>query len=241
MRIKEIYIQQYGPLQRNSYSIQKGIQPIYGLNESGKTLLIDAILKRLIGKKTGWHKSINRVEGTPEGFIILEDDGKDIKLEPEQTLSDFLDIDPEELRNIFVIRDADLRIEEEDVFYERVQDKITGLKTTEIRTIQNEFKKRGRLTPGLGLSNSAEHSQARSKLSSAKGLGAEIKRYLVTVDEKGIGDLEAKIVTAKILKRDYEAKIFEFEKAKKKDDFLKITSTIEDARARARVSFSKVS
>lgn len=228
MRIKEVNIQRYGPLPRLSYSFEEGIQPIYGPNESGKTLLVDAILKFLIGRKRGWHDSLNRVEGTPAGFILLEDNGKEIKLEQEQTLSDFLEVNPEELKNVFIIRDADLRIDDEDVFYERVQDKIAGLRTTDIRSIQEHLKKRGRLTDGRSISNAAKHNKARSKLTSAKKLQKDVESYLEKIEREGIEELEAQIFKAKTGKIQLETQLNTLEKAKKKDAFEKIKKAIEE-------------
>lgn len=229
MRLKEVNLQWYGPLPRMDLNLKEGIQPIYGPNESGKTLLIDALIKRLTGHQAPWHSNLNRVEGSPEGFIVLEEDGQEIKLEKEQTLANYIEINPEELRNIFVIRDADLRIEEEDIFYERVQDRIAGLRTTDIRRIQDWLRNRGRLTPGLSLSNAAGYNKARSKLSNSKRLKGDIKNYLKKVKEEKIQDLEVEIFETVSEQKRLKAQLESLEKAKKKNKYEKLESALNTA------------
>ncbi|GAG87093.1 unnamed protein product, partial [marine sediment metagenome] len=132
MRIKEINLQHYGPLPKFNKEFDEGVHLIYGLNESGKTLLIDAIMKMLIGG-TKFHSSLRRVEEKPSGHIIIDKDGKEIKLDEKENLETLMKIGSDELRNIFCIRDADLQISEETEFYERTQDKIAGLKSADLR------------------------------------------------------------------------------------------------------------
>ena len=176
MRIKEVNIQRYGPLPKFFVNFDEGVHVIYGLNESGKTLLIDAIMKMLIGGKQ-FHNSLGRVERTPEGYITIDQDGKEIQLDDDVTLTTLMNISPEELRNVFVIRDADLHITDEDKFYERVQDKIIGLRSSDIRRIITALRDRGRLTPKKGLSDDRKYGKAKRTLYEAKGLRKEIIEY----------------------------------------------------------------
>lgn len=127
MKIKEINLQHYGPLPKFSKKFNDGVQIVNGSNESGKTLLIDAVMKILIGGKKH-DPSLSRVDEIPTGYIIIEKDGEEIKLESEETLEKIMDIDSDELQNIFCIRDADLRITDETRFYERTQDKLANLR-----------------------------------------------------------------------------------------------------------------
>jgi len=230
MRLKEISIQRYGPLTPLTLRLGKGVQPIYGPNESGKTLLIDALLKMLTGLGTGWHKFLDRVEETPEGYIVLEDDGKEIKLEKGETLADYLNIEPDELRNIFVIRDADLRIDEESVFYEKVTDRIAGLRAEDIRKIKRELREQGRLTSGNRISDAQDHYKAKSQLRDARKLMDDIVQYLKIAEEKGFRDLEADIFEAKFQSRKLKELVDVLEKAKKKKEFHNLEEILNSAR-----------
>jgi len=230
MRLKEINIQRYGPLTPLTLRLGKDVQPIYGPNESGKTLLIDALLKMLTGLGTGWHKSLDRVEETPEGYVVLEDDGKEIKLEKGETLADYLNIEPDELRNIFVIRDSDLRIDKESVFYERVTDRIAGLRAEDIRKIKRELREQGRLTSGNRISDAQGHYKAKSQLRDAKKLMNDIVQYLKIAEEKGFRDLEANIFEAKFQSRKLKELMEVLEKVKKKKEFHKLEGILSSAR-----------
>jgi len=44
---------------------------VRGRNEAGKTLTIDAVIKMLLRGRTRDYGDVDRVEGDPEGFILL--------------------------------------------------------------------------------------------------------------------------------------------------------------------------
>lgn len=68
MRLKEMYIERYDPLNRFRIKFRQGVQPIFGDNESGKTLLVDCILKMVSGKGVGWNSLLDR---DAEGYDYL--------------------------------------------------------------------------------------------------------------------------------------------------------------------------
>jgi len=229
MRLKEIYIERYGPFNQVRIEFCPGVQPIFGDNESGKTLLVDCIIKMLSGKGVGWGHPLDRVAENPEGFIILEDDNKEFKLEKGQNLADYLSIDPTELRNIFIIREADLKIPEEAVFYERITDKITGLKIQDIRRIIEKLREIGRLTNANNLSNAKNFGWPKSKLQEARNLTSEIEEYLKEAEKMGVPQLEANIFQLKIRENLLREKIELLRKAKEKDDFTNLENKLAEA------------
>lgn len=230
MRLKEIFIRRYGPIFDLPLRLGDGVQPIHGPNESGKTLIIDALLKKLIGLKVGWDKSLDRVGETPEGYIVLEDEGQEIKLGENETLATYLNIEPDELKNIFVVRDADLRIASEDVFYKRVTDKITGLRLEDVRKITEQLRESGRITSTLlQVSDATTHFKAKSQLNSATGLKSEIEEYLEKAEAEGLRRLEADIFETNTQKAQLESCLELLEKAKKKDEFQKLKDELESA------------
>lgn len=69
MRIKEIYIKDFGPYHEWSFTpASEGVQVIYGPNESGKTSLLEALRFLLFGKKS-------KTYGYGSGYLVVERDG----------------------------------------------------------------------------------------------------------------------------------------------------------------------
>ena len=110
MRINRIKIDRYGPLENINFDLNPGVNVIYGLNESGKSLAIEFLLKKLSKKQKVKYKRKDRVSEKPEGYIIFYD-GEEIKLKPNQCLTDFLpSVKDADVCRIFVMKDSDLNI-----------------------------------------------------------------------------------------------------------------------------------
>ena len=230
MRLKQVNIERYGPLNNVYLRLGRGVQIVSGGNETGKTLCVDALLKMLTGKGAGWDPSLNRVEETPEGFVVLEDDGNEIKLKKGETLADHLAIDARELRTVFVIRDADLSILEEDVFYERVTDRMTGLRSKDLRRIIEKLMELGRLTKEKKeISNASAFGNAASNIAETKKLRKEIKEYVEEAKEEKISELEAKIFEDESQYAMLSTEIELQEKAEQKDKFLKLEKKLHES------------
>jgi len=223
MKIKEINLQHYGPLPKFNKEFDEGVHIIYGSNESGKTLLIDAVMKMLIGGKK-FDSSLGRVEEFPSGYVLIEKDGEEFKLDSKESLEDIMEIGSDELRNIFCIRDADLRITKETEFYERTQDKIAGLRSSDIRRIISSLRGRGRLTAGGGLSDSAGNDKARSVYSEASSLVTEISTYNKRAQEENVEKIELELMEARASQVSSRDKMNKLEKAKQKLEFEAIQS-----------------
>jgi chromosome segregation ATPase len=229
MNIKQAWIQRYGRLQED-LSFDGNIHLIQGPNESGKTLLVEALLKFLIGDGA---VSDARVDEKPEGFVVVSDGGDEHKLEPAETLVDYYEeeynyeITPSELRNIFVIQDADLRIDGEDQFYERVTDRITGIRTQDIRRVKQELREEGRLTEKrLNISSAGEYNDAGTQIGDARDLKSDIEDY---IDEKkdDVEELESQRLEAKLRKQDLEEEKTELEKAREKQEYENLVESKE--------------
>ncbi len=235
MNIEQVWIQRYGPLQAD---IEPGRQLslVHGPNESGKTLLVEAIMKLLLGEDA---VPDARVDEHPEGFVVLSGDFGEHKLAGDQTLVDLyeteygIELTPRALRNIFVIRDADLRIDEEDEFYERVTDRVTGIRTQDIRRVMEALRGAGRLTDrNLNISSSASNDDAGDQLEMARELRADIREYLDTADEEGLAAIERRRLEARATKQELEAEHAELEAAKEAAEFealVEATDTLESA------------
>lgn len=87
MRISEIQIDRYGPLGGLQEECEDGIKVFHGPNESGKTLLLDALLKLLDPNISSEYQRIQRVEETPSGYVVVETGDGEEKLGDGTTLS----------------------------------------------------------------------------------------------------------------------------------------------------------
>ncbi len=173
MRIKTLHIQRYGPLSGFGPHDLPPFSLIYGPNERGKTLLIDAVLRMLfkneLGRRVKFFGNIHRVEEKPEGYIVLDIAGDEIKLDRDATLSGLVDIGPSEFRNIFVVRDSDLSIDAPGDHFTRISEKLAGLQSSRILNIKKALQKKGKLTnssssAGLASSADTDHIGQRVKL-----------------------------------------------------------------------------
>jgi exonuclease SbcC len=199
MKIKEFFIKRYGPLQELGYTLSHPFNLIVGKNEDGKTLTIDALVKLLLGKKVKGFDKIDRVEETPEGYVVIVDEERnEIKLPEGGELTDFAGISSSsECRNIFIIRDSDLSITAEGEFYALVTDRLTGLRTEEISAIKKELQQIGRLTrpdsSGV-LSDREEFENIKSRVDAARGILEMIDEVQRVVQEERYDGLEEEVV-----------------------------------------------
>jgi hypothetical protein len=227
MKIKEVFIKRYGPLRPFSVKFEKNTSIIFGPGGSGKTLTIDAILKILLGEDAKEYVRHGEIEETPAGYLVIEKDGVEYTLDERKHLQDIPDlaVDPSELKNIFVIQDADLQITAEDKFYGRVINKLIGVRTEDIRRIEDELRKRGRLTPKLRFLTSIG-----TKLTDARKLLADIKTYLEKAKSEGIDKLEKEKFDTKWNLKRLEESIELLETAEKKSEFTKLETVFHEAK-----------
>jgi DNA repair exonuclease SbcCD ATPase subunit len=224
MKIKEFSISRYGPLKETGLFRLGNFNIFYGKNEEGKTLTIDAMVKLLLkGSRRAFDKifeKIDRVEEEPVGFIILIDErGKEIKIPEKGDITKFVNITPYDFRNIFIIRNSDLAFKEEEKFFRRVTDRLTGLRTEEIQRIKEKIQVIGKLTrpDSRGtLSDDKSYNKIKSRVDRAKELIEKIeslqkqaKRENLDILEETLGDLEEEI---KLLRR----KISSMEEARRR-------------------------
>jgi|Deesub1362B_J571_1020462.scaffolds.fasta_scaffold00006_244 uncharacterized protein YhaN len=198
MRIKEINLQKYGPLVACHFNKLGGFNLFWGENEEGKTLIIEALVKILFGKKAKEFPGIDRVEEFPEGYVVLEiKPGQEIILPQEGNLSQLFDISAAEGKNIFIIRNSELALsrerEGEFRFYTEFTDRLLGLQTQKLKRIKTVLQKMGRLsnpTSKAILSSSKEAEFIQKRVTRARELIKEIEELQAEIEEEGLADLE---------------------------------------------------
>ncbi len=189
MFLKEFSIRRYGPLP-DSGRIRPGrFNLVYGPNEDGKTMTIDALLRLLFDKEAlNCFREAKRVAENPDGYLVIEN-GKERKLPEEGTLSDLYDLNAREFSRIFVIRDSDLSINRESDFYRDMTARLTGMRTGEIRSIVTKIQEMGRLTPKKALQNT-EPFKFKERLAGAEELLEMAELLQRRLGQEGFSTLE---------------------------------------------------
>ncbi|MFH1754660.1 MAG: AAA family ATPase [Candidatus Latescibacterota bacterium] len=183
MRISEFKITHYGPLRELAVTNRKRFTLFYGPNEHGKTLVIDALL-RMLFKRSRLRKlqqfgNMRRVTQEPDGFVVIESHNGAQKMDSKETVADYyaVPIEPVDFRNVFMIRDSDLSVLEEDTYYTSITEKLTGMRTAELRKLKETIRKKGQLTSARSdapLADSAEFDKIAGKVQRAEELIADI-------------------------------------------------------------------
>ena len=196
MKIREFAIQRYGPMRETGRLRLENFNLFAGENEDGKTLTIEALIKLLFQRKAGKNfPRINRVPENPEGFIVLElSEAGELKIPEEGSLSDLAKISPADFRNLFVIRNSNLSIENEEGFYSDLTERLTGLRIRRINQIRQKLLSLAQLTGNLAIADTQETHKLKSRLNQAAALRDQCAKLLETADQNGYGELETRIV-----------------------------------------------
>lgn len=233
MRISEFSIRRYGPLP-DTGKVQLGdFSVLYGKNEYGKTLTIDALVKLTLQKGRTLFERIGRVDEEPDGYVIIDDlQGKSVKMPEKGDLTSLLELTPEQSRNIFVIRNSDLSIAAETEFYRNVIDRLTGLRTDEITSIKSQLQDIGKLTraDSTGSIRDWAGEKLKTRTKNAEKLIERLEKLGNQVTEEGLDDLEENLVKVKAQANDTERKIHSFEDARKRDKYEKGNKACQDAK-----------
>jgi exonuclease SbcC len=222
MRIKELFIKRYGPLQGISYVLAHPFTLLAGNNEEGKTLTIDALVKLLLGSHVrDFGHLIDRVGERPEGYCVIEgDDGTEIKLPEKGDLTQVAAVTASECRNIFIIRDSDLSIASESEFYTTVTNRLTGLRTEEIIRIKETLREIGRLTPG-GIFLDIKEENLKTRIESARKLLGNIEDLAQEMNQARFDELEQEAVRFQEEIERLRKGSEQLEDARKRDKYIK--------------------
>lgn len=193
VRISRVKIDRYGPLRDCDWDLEPGLTLFFGLNESGKTLLVESLVKLLLDGG-GEFAAIDRVSGTPAGFLVVEADGATVQV-PD---ADFRALFPAgttgaDLRNAFIIRDLDLRLPDRDrafghaAYLRAVTDRVMGSQTRKIESVQARIAAIGNLANADSdrLMN-RQPEKLKDRRDAAEDLADRLRAYLEDAREAGI-------------------------------------------------------
>jgi len=222
MRINEFSIRRYGPLPDTGRVLLGNFSLLFGKNEDGKTLTIDALVKLLLRRGRVLFERIKRVDEEPEGYLVMEDDeGKEVKLPEKGDLMDIMDLTPQECRNIFIIRNSDLSIASEAEFYRNVTDRLTGLRTGEILSVRSQLQELGKLTRADGTASLRDWAgeKLKTKTRRANRLIEDIAELDKKVKEEELDRLEEALLKIREKASEIRRKIKTLEEARKREKY----------------------
>ena len=235
MRIKEFIVTRYGPLVDLGRFSLKDFNLFFGRNEEGKTLLIDSIVRFLFKRVKKIFDKIERVDETPEGYLIMEmEDGKTIKFPEKGELTENTGLSVREYRDIFIIRSSDLSIDEENVFYRNVQNRLTGLRTDEIKRIQNHLLDIGKLTPKERDFRDKKDENLKAKLLNAEKLIERIERLKKEIGKEGFENLEEESFNKKKSIETIDGKLNDYDNARKRETYEKCNTALNSLKTAGR-------
>ena len=234
MKVKEFSIMRYGPVQNTGRILLGDFNLFWGQNEDGKTLIVDALVKLLLGRGAKDFRNIDRVEEKPEGYLVLEDDrGKESKVPDRGDLTKMTGITSSQCCNIFVVRNSDLSISREAEFYTDVTDRLTGLRTEDISKIKKALRDIGKITPGNAFRDSGDE-KLKTRVEEARGLLEKVRNLAVRVREEGFDELERESLSLRERVKEIERQLQDLEDARRreryetgKDALEKLTEGIE--------------
>jgi len=180
MRIHEIRVNSYGPLSDIILRDVGAFSLIYGENESGKTLLLDAILRFMLsrGSNRKLFGRLDRVEYDPNGYLDLILDSKTHRLPDDGSLPDLLGVHAADLRNVLVVRASDLQVHEgqDRDYYAEITDRLMGIHREPIRKIRDKLHDIGQITSTGKISSTQSNNKLGSRIDDANSLLLKIKK-----------------------------------------------------------------
>ncbi len=243
MQLKHLYIKSYSQiLQNRDFEFKPGFNLIFGHNEHGKSLTLDALVKLLVGKDSKNFDQIDRVDVMPQqfgGYVELElqqkQKLKQIKVQGEHNLAELIGISSQDCQNIFVIRNSDLSIgrdiNQEQNFYTNLTDRLTGLKTDQISHLKEILLEQAHLTDKTHqFSNDQASQKLGQRIEQAQQLVAddgEIKRLLNKDKTKHWSNLIENRVNLKLKLEQIEEQLEKLNLARKREDYETVKTNLD--------------
>ncbi len=217
----------YGPLHGRTYSL-KDFNLIWGGNEEGKTLMIDALLRMIFGKKEEKKfKGIDRVTEDPIGKILFTDGNDDYDPLKYKDFLKKINITSDEFRNIFIIRNSDLSIE--SGYYSNFTERLTGERIKEIEDIIKKLREIGRLTDTLSdISDEQKFGKLRTKLTTSDSLRKKIKSLKDRFENEKINEVHRECFELEERINENKEKIERLENARKREKYEKGSSILNE-------------
>ena len=237
MKIKEIRVNRYGPLVNFVLENPGPLTLIHGRNESGKTLLLDAVLRFALSgvRDRNLFSGLDRVEHDPDGYLDILHQEQVLRLPADGTLPELLDLHAEDLRHVLVVRASDLQAPEgaEAEYYASLTDRLMGIHREALLSIRKELQELGRLTNPTSsaiLSNTQEDDKLRDRWAAAADLRDQIAELLAGGEEDP-ADLERALVEQSAARRKAEDRLDVLKEARKREEYRTGRKALEELKA----------
>lgn len=187
VEIKELKLNHYGEIGDLDLEFNSGLNSFFGRNESGKTLIVEAMTKMLLEDRSVF-QDLNRVDNEPNGLLKVVKNDAELDASQEDLDTIFEGATAEDVRNAFIIRDVDLRLPERkndfgtDGYFSNVTDRILGSKTQKIQALRREISDIGFLTNDRiekdpKLKNTQGTGKLRDKKRESEKLSEDIEEF----------------------------------------------------------------
>lgn len=232
MRLAEARIDSYGPVSGRRTDCADGITVVYGPNESGKTLQLEAILRLLDPSIVDVAPGVGRLDASPAGRVVLEHGGAHHELGDGTALSDVCPVDAASLHNVFVVRDGDLDLHGGHDFYASLTDRLGDVHTSEIEAVQSELKTRGRLTDRtLNVASNQSTHQAGTVRDEARSLAADVEAYVEVAEREGLDELEVERLSVRGELRDVRTEHERLERVQRVAEYERLSDQLSTYRS----------
>lgn len=235
MKIKEIRVNRYGPLADVVLEDPGPLTLIHGRNESGKTLLLDAMLRFGLSRvrDRNLFAGLDRVEHDPDGYLDILYQGEVLRLPDDGSLPGLLDLHAEDLRNVLVVRASDLQVPEgtEAEYYASLTDRLMGIHREALLSIREELQELGQLTNPTSsaiLSNTQEDDKLRDRVGEASELVDQIETLLSAGEDELPADLEEILVAREESRQEAEDRLALLRQARKREEYLAGRDALEN-------------
>ncbi len=220
MLLKEYSLRRYGPLPDSGKRQLGAFNLFFGPNEDGKTLTIDALLKLILGKAAlRCFQAIKRVEEQPDGYVVLQlKDRQEVKLPEAGSLPELLGISAAEFTNIFIIRDSNLAIANEDQFYRGVTNRLTGMRSGEVNRVIDELQELGKITNTGDFKNTAP-DKFKDRLNKARLLLQKSGQLIEKMIGEGYAGFEEELAALNAEHKDCQSKLMLQREAANRDKY----------------------
>ena len=190
MRITKIDIKNFGPL-----SLKNPIEPgdftlVWGLNEKGKTLVIEAILCGLpldVSEK-GFDKKIFRTSCNEGVIIELEENGKIYSNALKRLLK--LNLNKSEIYNLFFVVNSSLSYTKDEEVFRSALDRLSSTYIDILQSVKKKLLEMNKLTETLSLKNTQADNYLADRYERAKQTLPKIEHLLKEIESKNYEELE---------------------------------------------------
>jgi len=190
LRINKFGVFRYGPLGNTGDIALNNFNILWGYNEKGKTLIVDALLKMLMKDSEFHFDDIDRVRGEPQGYVELIYKENVYEIPKDGCITTLIDgLKENDLRNVFIIRNSDLILKNQADYFEDLTERLTGTQLDTIERVINKLREIGQITDTNKI-RSVRPYKLREKIREAKKLIEDIDYFMVDLRRKDYESLE---------------------------------------------------